>query len=80
MDIKTKGFSTANFPFPKKKKKVIVIKMTFDPLRSSDKPCIMPELIFSESSSGKLLLTLRSDSLMLLQYKIYVLSQNKHVL
>lgn len=61
------------------KKNVVVIKMTSDPLRLSDKPCIMPELIFSESSLGKLL-TLRSDSLMLLHYKIYVLAQNKHVL
>lgn len=60
--------------------KIVVLKMTFDPLRSSDKPRIVSELIFSESSLGKLLLTLRSDSLMLLPYKIYVLSQNKHVL
>lgn len=54
--------------------------MTFDPLRLSDKPCIMPELIFSESSLGKLLLALGSDSLMLLYCRIYVLPPNKHVL
>lgn len=62
------------------RKKFGCYKNDFDPLRLSDKPRIMLELIFSESSLGKLLLTLRSDSLMLLHYKIYVLSQNKLVL
>ena len=54
--------------------------MTSDSLRLSDKPHIMSGLIFSEGSLGKLLLTLGPDSLMLLHYKIYVLSQSKHVL
>lgn len=58
--------------FPKGKY-IAAIKMTFDPLRLSDKLCRKTELILYESSLNKLSLTLRPASSLLLHQKIYVL-------